>query len=592
MSDIFISYARPNEPLAKQAAEALRTAGYGVWRDDELPAHRAYGEVIEERIKLAKAVLVLWSNDAVRSQWVRAEADAAREAGTLVQLSIDGVLPPMPFNQIQCADLMGWSGDVDAPGWKKVESSIASLVGSVAAPTEQNSDIEPGRNVVVCALPFVNMSGDPEQEYFSDGISEDIITDLSKVSALSVVARNTAFSFKGKPIDTAALARDLGVTHVLEGSVRKAGSRVRISAQLTDCTISLQLWADRYDRDLTDIFAIQDEISKAIVGALKLKLLPKEKKAIEQRGTTNPDAYNFYLLARKQWISGKAGDRRRDEAVVRICKQATKVDPNYAKAWALMALGQSELRFWHGLQEDGMPAAEQALALDPHQPEAICVKARYLQGEGRHEDADRQLAVALEIDPESWEVNKEAAMIAFRQGRVAEAVPYWEKALSLVETDCHSGHMLSCCYMALDDRANLDRNARITIARVEKEVAQDPTNGSAMAMGVSALCASGDSNRARDWIDRAMLMDPDNLTMRYNLACALSIHLHDFETALELLEPYFAQMTMTQLRHIDVDPDFKELRDVPRYQEMHSAAEARLKAAGQPLFAAGTSTSS
>ena len=592
MTDIFISYARPNEPLAKQAAEALRTAGYGVWRDDELPAHRAYSEVIEERIKLAKAVLVLWSNDAVRSQWVRAEADAAREAGTLVQLSIDGVLPPMPFNQIQCADLMGWSGDVDAPGWKKVESSIASLVGSVAAPTEQNSDIEPGRNVVVCALPFVNMSGDPEQEYFSDGISEDIITDLSKVSALSVVARNTAFSFKGKPVDTAALARDLGVTHVLEGSVRKAGSRVRISAQLTDCTISLQLWADRYDRDLTDIFAIQDEISKAIVGALKLKLLPKEKKAIEQRGTTNPDAYNFYLLARKQWISGKAGDRRRDEAVVRICKQATKVDPNYAKAWALMALGQSELRFWHGLQEDGMPAAEQALALDPHQPEAICVKARYLQGEGRNEDADRQLAVALEIDPESWEVNKEAAMIAFRQGRVAAAVPYWEKALSLVETDCHSGHMLSCCYMALDDLANLDRIARITIARVEKEVAQDPTNGSAIAMGVGALCAIGDANRARDWIDRAMLMDPENNSMRYNLACSLSIHLHDFETALELLEPYFAQISMTQLRHIDVDPDFKELREVPRYQDMHSAAEARLKAAGQPLFAPGTSTSS
>ena len=592
MTDIFISYARPNEPLAKQAAEALRTAGYGVWRDDELPAHRAYGEVIEERIKLAKAVLVLWSNDAVRSQWVRAEADAAREAGTLVQLSIDGVLPPMPFNQIQCADLMGWSGDVDAPGWKKVESSIASLVGSVAAPTEQNSDIEPGRNVVVCALPFVNMSGDPEQEYFSDGISEDIITDLSKVSALSVVARNTAFSFKGKPVDTAALARDLGVTHVLEGSVRKAGSRVRISAQLTDCTISLQLWADRYDRDLTDIFAIQDEISKAIVGALKLKLLPKEKKAIEQRGTTNPDAYNFYLLARKQWISGKAGDRRRDEAVVRICKQATKVDPNYAKAWALMALGQSELRFWHGLQEDGMPAAEQALALDPHQPEAICVKARYLQGEGRNADADLQLALALEIDPQSWEVNKEAAMIAFRQGRVAAAVPYWEKALSLVETDCHSGHMLSCCYMALDDLANLDRIARITIARVEKEVAQDPTNGSAIAMGVGALCAIGDANRARDWIDRAMLMDPENNSMRYNLACSLSIHLHDFETALELLEPYFAQISMTQLRHIDVDPDFKELREVPRYQDMHSAAEARLKAAGQPLFAAGTSTSS
>ena len=221
MTDIFISYARPNEPLARQAAEALRSAGYGVWRDDELPAHRPYGDVIEERVKSAKAVLVLWSNDAVRSQWVRAEADAAREAGTLVQLSLDGVMPPMPFNQIQCADLMGWAGDVHAAGWQKVESSIASLVGNIAPPAEQSMAREPSRHVVVCALPFVNMSGDPEQEYFSDGISEDIITDLSMASALSVVARNTAFSFKGQPVDTAALASELGVTHVLKGSVRR-----------------------------------------------------------------------------------------------------------------------------------------------------------------------------------------------------------------------------------------------------------------------------------------------------------------------------------------------------------------------------------
>ena len=133
MSDIFISYARPNEPLAKQAGEALRAAGYAVWRDDELPAHRAYSEVIEERIKSAKAVLVLWSNEAVKSQWVRAEADAARELGTLVQVSLDGVLPPMPFNQIQCADLMGWRGDGGSAGWAKVVSSIASLTGGTAS---------------------------------------------------------------------------------------------------------------------------------------------------------------------------------------------------------------------------------------------------------------------------------------------------------------------------------------------------------------------------------------------------------------------------------------------------------------------------
>ena len=146
----------------------------------------------------------------------------------------------------------------------------------------------------VCVLPFINMSGEPEQEYFSDGITEDIITDLSKVSALSVVARNTAFTFKGQTVDVKEVAKTLGVTYVLEGSVRKAGNRVRITAQMIDGAEGDHVWADRYDRDLEDIFAIQDEISKAIVDALKVKLLPEEKKAIEARGTSNVDAYNVY----------------------------------------------------------------------------------------------------------------------------------------------------------------------------------------------------------------------------------------------------------------------------------------------------------
>ena len=397
MSEVFVSYARPTESQAKVVAEALRSRGYAVWRDDELPAHRAYGEVIEERLRSAKAVVVIWSVDAIRSQWVRAEADVAREAGTLVQLSIDGVPPPMPFNQIQCADLYGWTGDLTAPGWLKVESSVGSLVGVQAVEASPEKTAATLRKAAICVLPFINMSGDGEQEYFSDGISEDIITDLSKVSALSVVARNTAFNFKGKTIDVKDVARQLNVTHVLEGSVRKAGGRVRITAQLVDGEIGDPVWADRYDRDLTDIFAIQDEISKAIVGALKLKLLPQEKKAIEQRGTTNTDAYNLYLLARRHWVGGDNNDSRRAEVVVRVCRQAIAVDPNYAQAWALMALAQTELHFWHGRAQDGREAAERALAIDPNIAEAHCVKARHLQTDGLIAEANAQIEVALRI---------------------------------------------------------------------------------------------------------------------------------------------------------------------------------------------------
>jgi len=270
MSDVFVSYARPDEPQAKRVADALRALGYHVWRDDELPAHRPYSEVIEERLKSAKAVVVLWSAEAVKSQWVRAEADAARSAGTLVQALLDGNVPPLPFNQIQCADLSGWDERTDSPGWKKLVASVAELAGS------KSEKQEPGRRrqTAICVLPFQNMSGDPEQEYFSDGISEDITTDLSKVSSLEVIARNTAFTFKGHAVNVCDVARKLGVSHVLEGSVRKAGGRVRVTAQLIDGATGGHVWADRYDRDLTDIFAIQDEISKAIVEALKVKLLP------------------------------------------------------------------------------------------------------------------------------------------------------------------------------------------------------------------------------------------------------------------------------------------------------------------------------
>ena len=578
MADIFVSYARSTERQAQLAAEALRAAGYDVWRDDELPAHRAYGEVIEERLRSAKAVLVVWSGDAARSQWVRAEADVAREAGTLIQVSVDGTLPPMPFNQIQCADLNGWDGDTASPGWQKVSASVTSLVGDGRPSARPETPAAPAKRVAVCVLPFINMSGDAEQEYFSDGISEDIITDLSKVSALSVVARNTAFTYKGRVIDVKEVVRDLGVTHVLEGSVRKAGGRVRINAQLIDGAAGDHVWADRYDRDLTDIFAIQDEISKAIVGALQLKLLPKEKKAIEHRGTSSVDAYNLYLMARQHWISGNDGDVRRDEVVARICRQATTIDPDYGKAWALMALARTELRFRHDhVDEDGLEAAERALQLDPTLAEAHCVKARYLADQdGRPDEAIRQIEIAIGLAPNSWEVNKEAARLLFRRGDIKGAVPYFEKASELVESDYHAPGMLQSCYGALGDRDAQQRAATMTLARVEKALAHDPTNGAALGLGAASLAALGDAERAREWIQRALLIAPENLTMRYNLVCTLTVQIRDYDGAIDLLETFIDKMNGMLVTHLQVDPDIDGLRDKPRFISLLATAKARL----------------
>jgi adenylate cyclase len=431
-------------------------------------------------------------------------------------------------------------------------------------------------------LPFANMSGDPEQEYFSDGITEDVITDLTKVSALFVVARNTAFALKGKNIDASQVTRQFNVSHVLEGSVRKSGGRVRITSQLIEGATGGQVWAERYDRELSDIFALQDEISQAIVKALRLKLLPEEKKAIEQRGTTNLDAYNLYLMARQHYCTGNEGDVRRNEAIIRLCSRATEIDPNYANAWALIALGQMLIRWMRGGQgDDGLAAAERALALDPNLAVAHAVKARILSEGGRHDEASAEIDVALGLDPESYEVNRTAAYLRFRQQRLADAILHFEKAQSLMETDVSSANMLIGCYTAAGNMEAARRAAQITLTRAQRALAQDPSNGAAMGFCCNALALLGQAESAKGWMRRALLIEPDNTNMRYNFACTLIMQLKDADGALELLGPLFEKIPIGLLNHAKVDPDLDPLRDDPRFQALIAAAEARLAAAAE-----------
>ena len=436
------------------------------------------------------------------------------------------------------------------------------------------------RKQSICVLPFANMSGDVEQEYFSDGISEDIITDLSKVSALGVIARSTTFAFKGKNVGVPQLARDLKVSHVLEGSVRKAGGRVRVTAQLIDGASGEHVWAERYDRDLNDIFALQDEISEAIVKALKLKLLPEEKKAIEQRGTTNPDAYNLYLMARQYYVRGNYGSNRLHETIIRLCRSATTIDPKYARAWALMAIAQMNLRFADGAgRESGLEAAERALALDKNLAEAHAARARALTESGRYDEASGEIEVAIYLDPESYEVNRESGRLRYRLRQFDDAIHYFEKAAALIEADFYSIAMLMSCYTALGDSEGAHRAARRTLERAEKIIVQEPDNGSALVTVVTAVATLGDADRAKELAKRAILLDPDNFRMHYNIACALIIHLRELELALEILGPALENSGLEMLGWAKIDPDFDPIRGDPRFKAMLAAAEVRLAAA-------------
>jgi adenylate cyclase len=291
--DIFLSYSREDQPTARRYAEAFQAEGYDVWWDVTLRSGEAYDQVTEKALREAKAVVVLWSKTSVESRWVRAEATLANRTRRLVPAMIEPCERPIMFELTQTAELFRWQGDTTDPAWRAFVTDVKGFVEKKqpgresGAPQEKS---EEAKKLSICVLPFSNISGDAEQEYFSDGITEDIITDLSKVSALGVISRNSAFRYKGTNVDLPKIARELNVSHVLEGSVRKAGGRVRITAQLIDGSKNEHVWAERYDRDLSDIFAMQDEISKAIVKALRVKLLPEEKKAIAVRGTTNAEA--------------------------------------------------------------------------------------------------------------------------------------------------------------------------------------------------------------------------------------------------------------------------------------------------------------
>ncbi|HEU4825643.1 MAG TPA: tetratricopeptide repeat protein, partial [Dongiaceae bacterium] len=276
----------------------------------------------------------------------------------------------------------------------------------------------------VAVLPFLNMSGDPEQEYFSDGISEDIITDLSKISGLFVVARNSVFTFKGKPVKVQQVSRELGVSYVLEGSVRKAGSRVRITAQLINGADGGHVWADRYDRDLTDIFAIQDDITRTIVDQLKVKLLPQEKKAVGQVPTESVEAYTYYLRGR-QFLHRHS--KSYYQLARRMFTKAIELDPLYARAYAGIADCDSFLFLHYNMDippERILATSAKALELDGNLAEAHASRGMALSVVHRHSEAVEEFEKAIALEPNSFEAAYLYARASFSNGDLEQAAKW------------------------------------------------------------------------------------------------------------------------------------------------------------------------
>jgi TolB-like protein/Tfp pilus assembly protein PilF len=542
LPDIFLSYNREDQATARRFAEGFEREGLSVWWDATLRSGEAYDEVTEQALRDAKAVVVLWSKKSVVSRWVRAEATLADRSKTLVPVMIEDCQRPIMFELTQTADLSAWSGDASDRAWQAYLADVRRFVekGSpgvqlpaqasqprarvLEASSATDSALEHLPSVAV--LPFANLSGDKEQEYFSDGLAEEIINALARLPTLKVVARTSAFAFRGQNTDIRRIAETLGVAHILEGSVRRSGQRIRVTAQLITARDGLHLWSERYDRELADVFAVQDEISAAISEALNVRLSPQA--AAKPRHTPTVPAYEALLKARHcHW---KLTPESMDQAKL-FHEQTIALDPQYALAHALYAehllgraaMGHSPLR---EVAATIRSLAQRALELDSSIVEAhgaLCVLAAtydydwheaghqfalatpggrgshlvhfncglfYFLGSDRRQEAVEQLRLAVQADPLNLLYRASLALSLVAVGSYDEA----EKLL-YQSRDLDPNYILTHLYLALSHIARQKFAEALPFA--EKAFSMAPWFASCVGLYAGLLVRTGEPDRGR-----------------------------------------------------------------------------------------------
>src|SRR3982751_1828086 len=455
MADVFISYARDDQGIAARVAKGLQAAGFDVWWDADLPAHRDYSEIIERNLEQAKAVVVIWSKAAARSQWVRAEADFARNAGKLVQAGIDGSTPPMPFNQIQCADLKGWRGAASHAGWAKLQSSVQALVSGEGGAATTSTGLpwwdrikasrwvvtgalalvialfgltlfllRPGeeKKPVLAVLPFRSISA--QDESLVAGMWEDTRTAIGRNPQLVVLGPNTAQQLADKGEGAARKAAD----YLVEASVRTAGDKIRVSANLVRTRDGEQVWSQDFDRKLDDVFALQSEIASQIEGRIRGRLAEKGG-VMPQHIATSGDVYALYSDAR---VKIRKRDSSLLPAVRKQLLEVVKADPNYAPAWSALSQIDRMLppreKGWD-LTDHAVEYARKAVDLAPNLAAGHAALALALELKGPVARAEIERAVQL--DPNDFEAITWLGNQSVNEGRKREALAAYVRAAEI-----------------------------------------------------------------------------------------------------------------------------------------------------------------
>ncbi len=419
----------------------------------------------------------------------------------------------------------------------------------------------------IAVLPFADMSPQKDQDYFCEGVAEEIINALSKIDALHVASRTSSFAFKGKNEDIGDIGKRLKVATVLEGSVRKAGNRLRVAAQLVSAADGYQLWSDRYDRELEDVFAIQDEIAESIYKALRVVLSEDEKRAIEKKRTESVEAYDYYLRGRQYFHQWR---RKGVEYARRMFERAVEIDPDYALAHAGIADCCAYIyTYWDASSahlERAKAASEKALELDPGSAEVHTSRAMALAFSGQHAEAEREFVAALRLAPKLYDAHYFRGRAQLQQGKYVEAVQSFREASRIRPDDYQAAHFLGQAHKGVGGADESSAEYARTLQLVEKHLELNPDDTRALNLGAGAAAELGQRERGTELARRALAIDPEDSGMLYNMACFFAVQ-GEPEEALSCLEKA-VQLGFGLREWIEHDSDLESLRTEPRYQAL------------------------
>jgi TolB-like protein/Flp pilus assembly protein TadD len=426
----------------------------------------------------------------------------------------------------------------------------------------------------IAILPFVNMSDDPENEYFSDGITEELINALAKVRGLKVPARTSVFALKGKRMTVQEIGDTLGVDAVLEGSVRKSGETLRITAQLINATDGYHLWSESYDRRMKDVFAVQEEISQNIVRALQLTLTPNERQALQKAPTTEVQAYDYYLRGRN--LFNLAG-RKNWESARAMFARAIEIDPRYALAYTGVADSSSVLYMYADSTEKNLEQAREAsaraLELAPDLAEAHASRGLALSLGKRYAEAEAEFETAMRLDPKLYEAPYFYARTCWAQGKREKAAELFKLAAELRPEDYQALALLSDTFLALNRPADASAAQERCLANVRRQLESNPDDVRALYLGGGVLIRMGRTEEGLRWVDRAVSIDPHDPGTLYNAACTYA-NIRHIDQALDLLGKAI-DAGFAQREWIEHDGDLDPLRKEPRFKVLLERLERK-----------------